>query len=128
MQTNTNVFLPKWLWIVVIVQISLVTFFSLGTAFEPSSFLPNVEKLNYVTQLYITRNLTAVVGLVVAVLLRSRIALLTMLIVRLTTDLSDITSVFLFDVEVIKSSVPMVVILLVLPALASVYWLAVHKK
>jgi len=120
MNENTeqaNKFLPIWVWIVVLVQISLVLFFSAGTAMNPAEFIPGVAELNYVTQLYITRNVTVAAGLIVALLLRSHKGLLVMLIVRLLTDIADVISVYALDVEVIKSSVPMVVILLILPAL-----------
>ena len=110
-------FLPIWVWIVVLVQIFLVLFFSAGTAMNPAEFIPGVAELNYVTQLYITRNVTVAAGLIVALLLRSHKGLLVMLIVRLLTDIADVISVYALDVEVIKSSVPMVVILLILPAL-----------
>ncbi|MDJ0940470.1 MAG: hypothetical protein QNJ00_11975 [Woeseiaceae bacterium] len=123
-------FLPTWVWIVVLVQILLVSFFSVGTAMNPAKFIPDVSELNYVTQLYVTRNLTVVVGLIGALLLRSHNALLLFLLVRLLTDIADVITVYALDVEVIKSSVPMVVVLLIVPALlASVYlWKRVGQQ
>ena len=116
-------FLPIWVWIIVLVQISLVLFFSAGTAMNPGDFIPDVSDLNYVTQLYITRNITVALGIIVALLLRSHKALLAMLTVRLLTDISDAISVYVLNVEVIKSSVPMVIVLLVIPALLAIGYL-----
>lgn len=110
-------FLPIWVWLVVLVQILLVSFFSVGTAMNPADFIPGVAELNYVTQLYVTRNVTIVLGMVGALLLRSHKGLLVVLLVRMLTDLADVITVYALDVEVIKSSVPMVVILLIVPAL-----------
>ena len=116
-------FLPVWVWIIVLAQILLVSFFSAGTAMNPAGFIPDVSELNYVTQLYITRNVTVVLGVVVALLLRSHKGLLVMLVVRLLTDIADVISVYALNVEVIKSSVPMVVVLLIVPALLAVGYL-----
>ena len=105
---QTNRFLPIWVWLIVLAQILLVVFFSVGTAMNPADFIPDVSELNYVTQLYISRNVAAAVGIIIALLLRSHKALLTILIVRVLTDISDVISVYALNVEVIKSSVPMV--------------------
>lgn len=120
---QTNKFLPIWVWIIVLIQIFLVIFFSVGTAMNPSNFIPEISELNYVTQLYITRNVTVVLGIIVALLLRSHKALFAMLIVRLLTDMSDIITVYAFNVEAIKSSVPMVVALLIIPAMLAIGYL-----
>jgi len=120
---QTNKFLPVWVWIIALIQIVLVLFFSIGTAMSPGEFIPGVSELNYVTQLYITRNVTIALGLIVALLLKSRKALLVTLIVRALTDISDVVTVYALNVEVIKSSVPMVVLLLIIPALAAIVYL-----
>ena len=113
-------FLPIWVWIIVLLQIILVLFFSAGTALNPGNFIPGATGLDYVTQLYLTRNVTVALGIVIALLLRSHRALLMILVVRLFTDLSDVYSVYALDVEAVKASVPMVVILLIIPALAAI--------
>ncbi|MBT5923306.1 MAG: hypothetical protein HOH29_06190 [Cellvibrionales bacterium] len=123
MNDKVNRFLPIWIWAIVLVQILLVLFFSVGTAMSPGDFIPDVSELNYVTQLYITRNITVALGLIVALLLRSHRALLTLLIVRLLTDISDVMTVYALDVEVIKESVPMVAVLLIVPAFVAVVYL-----
>jgi len=73
---------------------------------NPQNFTPNI------TQLYITRNVTAVLGLIIALLFRSYKAIFVMLIVRMVTDISDVFTIYTFDAKTIKSSVPMVVVLL----------------
>ena len=120
---QTNKFLPIWVWVIVLLQIFLVLFFSVGTAMNPGEFIPDVSELNYITQLYITRNVTIALGIIVALFLRSHQALLVTLIVRLLTDISDVITVYALNVEVIKSSVPMVVVLLIIPALAAIGYL-----
>ena len=114
---QTQKFLPIWIWMIVLVQIVLVLFFSAGTAMNPGDFIPGVNELNYVTQLYITRNVTVALGIIFALFLRSHKALLVTLIIRLLTDMSDVITVYALNVEVIKASVPMVVVLLIIPAL-----------
>ena len=116
-------FLPVWVWVIVLIQVFLVLFFSVGTAMSPGDFIPNVSELNYVTQLYITRNITVALGIIVALVLRSHRALLTLLVVRLLTDISDVATVYALDVEVIKKSVPMVAVLLIVPAFVAVVYL-----
>ena len=120
---ETTKFLPVWVWIIALLQIVLVLFFSIGTAMNPAQFIPDVTELNYVTQLYITRNVTVALGIIIALFLKSHKALLLILIVRLLTDISDVVTVYVLNVEVIKESVPMVVLLLVVPALAVVGYL-----
>ena len=121
-------FLPVWVWVIVLIQVFLVLFFSVGTAMSPGDFIPNVSELNYVTQLYITRNITVALGIIVALVLRSHRALLTLLIVRLLTDIFDVATVYALDVEVIKESVPMVAVLLIVPAFVAVVYLLKRLK
>ena len=128
MNDKVDRFLPIWVWVIVLVQIFLVLFFSVGTAMNPGDFIPNASELNYVTQLYITRNITVALGLIVALLLRSHRALLTLLIVRLLTDISDVMTVYALDIEVIKESVPMVAVLLIVPAFVAVVYLLKRIK
>jgi hypothetical protein len=128
MNDQSDKFLPVWLWVIVLLQIFLVLFFSAGTAMNPGDFIPDATELNYVTQLYITRNVTVALGIIIAVLLKSHKALLLILAVRLLTDISDVITVYALNVEVIKSSVPMVVILLIVPALMAVGYLLKRVK
>ncbi len=128
MNEKSDKFLPVWVWVIVLIQVFLVFFFSVGTAMSPGDFIPNVSGLNYVTQLYITRNITVALGVIVALLLRSHRALLTLLIVRLLTDISDVATVYALDVEVIKESVPMVAVLLIVPAFVAIVYLLKRIK
>lgn len=128
MNEKSDKFLPVWVWVIVLIQVFLVFFFSVGTAMSPGDFIPNVSELNYVTQLYITRNITVALGVIVALLLRSHRALLTLLIVRLLTDISDVATVYALDVEVIKESVPMVAVLLIVPAFVAIVYLLKRIK
>lgn len=121
---QTTRFLPIWVWVIALVQVFLVLFFAVGTAMNPGGFIPDVTELNYVTQLYLTRNITVVVGLVIALLIKSHKALFAMLAVRVLTDISDVITVYAMNVEVIKESVPMVVIILIVPALLALGYLA----
>lgn len=120
---QTSKFLPIWVWLVVLVQILLVLLFSAGTAMSPEDFIPGVSELTYVTQLYITRNVTVALGIIVALLLKSHKGLFTILIVRVLTDIFDVITVYALNVEAIKSSVPMVVALLIVPALLAIAYL-----
>jgi hypothetical protein len=120
---ETTKFLPIWVWLIALLQISLVLFFSAGTAMNPAQFIPDVTELNYVTQLYISRNVLMALGIVIALLLKSHKALLLIFVMRLLTDISDVVTVYALNVEIIKESVPMVIVLLVIPALAAVAYL-----
>jgi len=128
MNDSTNKFLPVWIWVIVLLQIFLVLFFSAGTFMSPGDFIPDVTELNYVTQLYITRNVTVALGIIIALLLKSHKALLLILAVRLLTDISDVVTVYALNVEVIKESVPMVVALLIIPAFIAIGYLFKRVK
>ena len=117
MSNQTIKFLPIWVWIITLIQILLVLFFSAGTAMNPAAFIPNA------LQLYITRNVTVVLGIIVALILRSHKALFLILTIRVLTDISDVITVYALNVDMIKPSVPMVVILLIIPALLSLGYL-----
>lgn len=120
---DTTKFLPIWVWLIAFLQIGLVLFFSAGTAMDPAQFIPDVTELNYVTQLYISRNVLMALGIIIALFLKSHKALLLIFVMRLLTDISDIITVYALNVEIIKESVPMVIVLLVIPALAAVGYL-----
>ena len=75
MNEKNEKFLAIWAWIIVVIQIVLVLFFSAGTAMNPADFIPSVSELNYVTQLYISRNVTVAFGLIITLMLKSHKAL-----------------------------------------------------
>jgi len=124
---NTNeqstTFLPIWIWIIALLHVILVLFFSAGTFMDPASFIPGATELDYATQLYITRNVTVALAITVALLFKSYKALFILLLIRVVTDISDVITVYVFNVEVIKESVPMVVVLLIIPALVALGYL-----
>ena len=120
---QTKRFLPTWLWVIAIVEIVLVVFFAIGTIMDVGSLIPDVSEVNYVTQLYLTRNLTAVLGIIIALLLRSHKALFVILIVRMATDIADAISVYAYNAEMVKSSVPMVVVILIIIPLFALWYL-----
>ena len=116
-KTSYAGFLPSWLWVVVGLQVVIVSGFALTTLFNPP------PDFNYTTMAYITRNLTAVLVLVIAVLLRSHVALFAGLAARCVTDIVDATTVFTMNATELRSVVLMVVALLILPALAGLIYL-----
>ena len=65
--------------------------------------------------------------MIVALLLKSHKGLLAVLFVRVLTDIADVITVYLLDVDEIKSSVPMVVILLIIPASLAIGYLWKEK-
>ncbi len=116
-KTSPGPFLPKWFWIIILLQVVIVSFFALSTLFDPP------PDFNYTTMAYVTRNLTAVLAVLLAVWLRSHKALFAALAARLVTDIVDATTVYTMDATYLESAVPMVVALLILPALAGLVYL-----
>ena len=110
-------FLPFWFWIIIVLQVVIVSFFALSTLFNPP------PDFSYTTMAYVTRNLTAVLGIILALLLRSRAALLAALAVRCVTDIVDAITVFTMDATELNGVVPFVVALLIIPALIGMAYL-----
>lgn len=110
-------FLPKWFWIIIGLQVVIVSFFALSTLFNPP------PDFDYTTMAYITRNLTAVLAIILAVLLRSRTALFVTLAARCVTDIVDAITVFTMNATYLNSVVPMVVALLIIPAMIGIIFL-----
>ena len=120
--TPSGHFLPKWFWIIIGLQVVIVSFFALSTLLNPP------PDFNYTTMAYITRNLTAVLAIILAALLRSRIALLVALVARCVTDIVDATTVFTMNATYLNSVVPMVVALLIIPAIIGIIYLWKHRQ
>ena len=116
-QVSFGQFLPKWFWAIIALQIVIVSFFAVSTLLNPP------PDFNYTTMAYITRNLTAVLAIILAVWFRSHTALLVALVARCVTDIVDATTVYTMDATYLKSVVPMVVILLIIPALIGIVYL-----
>ena len=116
-KTSPGQFLPIWFWIIIVLQVVIVSFFALSTLFNPP------PDFDYTTMAYITRNLTAVLALLLAVWLRSHAALFAALAARCVTDIVDAITVFTMNATYLESAVPMVVALLILPALGGMAYL-----
>lgn len=125
MDTRSNPseqFLPKWIWAVIGLQIIIVSLFTFSTLFDPP------PDFDYTTMTYVTRNLAAVLAIILAVWLRSRDALFVALAARCVTDIVDAITVFTMDANHLKAAVPMVVALLILPALIGLAYLWKQKR
>ena len=117
MNTPSGQFLPKWFWIIIGLQTVIVSFFALSTLFNPP------PDFNYTTMAYVTRNLTAVLAVILAVWLRSHAALFVALAARFVTDIVDATTVFTMNATYLETAVLMVVTLLIIPALVGMVYL-----
>jgi hypothetical protein len=108
-------FLPRWLWAIVAIEVIVPTFFGLASIVDPSIW--DVDRLGTLGQLYVTRNFTMALGVVLAVLLRSRAALVVAISARFVTDFVDIVANVVRGVEgeVVPVLVVSLVLLLVLP-------------
>lgn len=110
------------MWIVILLQLILVSFFIVATIQNPAALLPGDQPLNYLVVLYVTRNATALLGIIVALSLRSHAGLLIALVIRFTTDLTDIVNVLSLGDKGGQAAIPFVVVLLVAPAIiGSIY-------
>ena len=61
MSETSDKFIPTWFWGIIVLQVLIVSFFALSTLFNPP------PDFNYTTMAYITRNLTAVLAIILAV-------------------------------------------------------------
>lgn len=119
---SSGQFLPKWFWIIIGLQVVIVSFFALSTLFNPP------PDFTYTTMAYVTRNLAAVFAVILAVWLRSHTALLVTLSARCVTDMVDATTVFTMNATYLYSVVPMVVVLLIIPAMVGIAFLWKHRQ
>lgn len=117
MSETSDKFIPTWFWGIIVLQVLIVSFFALSTLFNPP------PDFNYTTKAYITRNLMAVLAIILAVWLRSREVLFVALAARFVTDIVDATTVYTMNATYLKSAVPMVVALLIIPAAIGMVYL-----
>ena len=117
MSETSDKFIPTWFRGIIVLQVLIVSFFALPTLFNPP------PDFNYTTMAYITRNLTAVLAIILAVWLCSREALFVALAARFVTDIVDATTVYTMNATYLKSAVPMVVALLIIPAAIGMVYL-----
>ncbi|MEM1086978.1 MAG: hypothetical protein AAGH90_04560 [Pseudomonadota bacterium] len=127
MKQITRTFIPWWIWIVIAIEVSVPTYFGIATIFDPSIW--GEDHFGAIGQLYVTRNFTMVLALVVALILRSRVALFVALLARYLTDFVDITAGFIRgpDPETFQVLAVFGGVLLVLPLVALI-WLFRHRS
>ena len=113
-------FLPWWVWIIVAIEAAVPTIFGVATWLDPGTYIDGAQSVTYEILLYITRNLTTALGIVLAVLLRSHVAIFILIIVRMTTDAADMFNATLNGAgESVVQTIPvLVVVLIVLPLFA----------
>lgn len=107
-------FLPWWLWGIVVVEVAVPTFYGIATLLNPSIW--GADSLGVIGQLYVTRNFTMAFGVVLAVLLRSRLALLCVIAARYSTDFIDITAIVARGIDPQAAPVLAVFVILLLVA------------
>ena len=113
-------FLPWWVWIIIIIEAGVPTIFGLATWMDPATYIEGAQGVSYEIMLYITRNLTTALGIVLAILLRSHTAIFILIIVRMTTDMTDmVNATFNGGGESVVQTIPfLIVLLLVVPLFA----------
>jgi hypothetical protein len=122
-------FLPWWVWVVVAMEIAVPTAFGVATWRDPAAYIAGADDVTYTILLYVTRNLTTALGLLLAVLLRSHTAIFILIIVRMATDAADMinASVNGAGSSVVESIPYLFVLLIVVPFLAQI-WLWKHIR
>ena len=112
--------LPWWVWAIVIIEAAVPTIFGIATWMNPAGYIEGAQGVSYEIMLYITRNLTTALGIVLAVLLRSHVAIFILISVRVTTDMTDmLNATFNGGGESVVQTIPFLIVLLViLPLLA----------
>ena len=124
MNTKTGEgFLLWWVWIIVVMEAAIPTIFGVATWIDPATYIEGAEGVSYEIMLYITRNLTTALGIVLAILLRSHVALFILIVVRMATDATDmLNATFNGGGESVVQSIPFLfVLLIVLPFFALHY-------
>lgn len=124
MSEKNSGFLPWWVWVIVAIEAVVPTVFGIATWVDPATYIEGAAGVSYEILLYITRNLTTALGIVLAVLLRSHVAIFILIIVRMTTDISDMFNATLNGAgETVVQSIPFLIVLLVVLPLFALYHL-----
>ena len=124
-------FLPWWVWATVAIEAGVPTIFGLATWVDPATYIEGAESVSYEILLYITRNLTTALGIVLAVLLRSHVAIFILIIVRMTTDIADMINATTNGAgESVVQAIPFLIVLLVVIPLFSLrhLWGRIKKE
>lgn len=115
-------FLPWWVWAIIAIEVVVPTYFGIATIFDPSIW--GEESFGAIGQLYVTRNFTMVLAIIIAALMRNHTALLVTIFARYVTDLVDIVSGFIRGPDAATMQVLAVFgFLLLVPPLFALIWL-----
>ncbi|WP_372572325.1 hypothetical protein [Ruegeria jejuensis] len=116
-------FLPIWVYILMAIELVMITGVTIVGMQDITVMHPDQTGSSYLASLYITRNLVALGGLVLATyVFRSYVAFFLMLLQRIATEVSDFSNSYWFgrDPEVLASIPYLIVLLVVLPTIAMV--------
>lgn len=116
-QPPRDQFPPRWMWIIVGIEIIVPTYFAIASVLDPTIW--GEAQLGIYGELYVIRNLATSLGVALAVFwLRSPVALLATLAARYVTDFIDITAAFVRgpDTETMVLLAVFTVVLLIIPA------------
>lgn len=115
-------FLPWWMWAIIAIEIVVPTYFGIATIFDPSIW--GEDSFGAIGQLYVTRNFTMVLAIIIAALMRSHSALFVAILARYVTDLVDIVSGFMRGPDAATMQVLAAFgFLLLVPPLLALIWL-----
>lgn len=119
-------FLPLWIYLLIAVQLFLITGVTIVGMQDITIMHPDQTGTSYLASLYITRNLVAVGGLVLAAFFfRSYVAFLVVYLSRIATEISDFSNSIWYgrDPELMASLPYMVIFMVFLPIIAlAVVW------
>jgi hypothetical protein len=123
-------FLPWWMWVIVGIEAGIPIFFALSTISDPGSLFPGAKELDYAMTLYITRNITMGVGVLIsAVILRSHTALFATIAARFLTDgVDQVSTITSGASDAVMQSLPYLFVILIVIPLIGLVWLWKHKK
>ena len=117
-------FLPWWVWIIVVIEAAVPTIFGVATWLDPATYIEGAQSATYEIVLYITRNLTTALGILLAIFLRSHVAIFILIIVRMTTDMADMINATLNGGgESVVQTIPFLIVLLIILPLIALYHL-----
>lgn len=123
-------FLPWWMWVIVIIEAGIPIFFAISTINNPGALFPGAIELDYAMTLYVTRNITMGIGVIIAAfILRSYTALFATIAVRFLTDgVDQVSTITSGASEAVMQSLPYLFVVLIVIPLIGLIWLWKHKK
>ena len=115
---KSDVFLPRWMWGIVAIEVIVPSYFAVASVIDPSIW--GEASLGAYGELYVIRNLTMSMGVAMAALwLRSYVAMFATIAARFATDVLDIGLGFLSkpdETTLVLLSV-FTIVLIVVPAI-----------